>query len=219
LPEGVRETKEIHEITFDRWNDRGVKERCPERFEASDLTSLAQVVDQFGGGTYQFIAFDSRGNFSRWTPEREKVRINLRSKPFRPVERVEAPHESQPSRPSQPMPQQNEYLALLVQQMTAAQERADRLMTVLIERLANPWGSRAPQPVSTQSLSQQPQPQPQVPDTMAMLMGLATVLEKLRPAQDGDMMGQLSGLASIIKQLNGLAARRRLRTTSRCSHF
>ena len=210
LPEGVRETKEIHEISFDRWNDRGVKERCPDRFPASDLTSLAQVVEQFGGGTYQFIAFDSRGNFSRWTPEREKVRINLRSKPFRQIERVEAPRESQPSRPSQPMPEQNEYLALLVQQMTAAHERADRLMTVLLERLANPCGARAPQPVSPQSPSSQPHsqqhPQPQVPDTMAMLMGLATVIEKLRPAQGGDMMGQLSGLASIIKQLNGLAA-------------
>ena len=210
LPEGVRETKEIHEISFDRWNDRGVKERCPDRFPASDLTSLAQVVEQFGGGTYQFIAFDSRGNFSRWTPEREKVRINLRSKPFRQIERVEVPRESQPSRPSQPMPEQNEYLALLVQQMTAAHERADRLMTVLLERLANPWGARAPQPQSPQSPSSQPQsqpqPQPQVPDTMAMLMGLATVLEKLRPAQGGDMMGQLSGLASVFKQLNELAA-------------
>jgi len=44
LPEGVRETKEIYEITFDRWNDKGVKERCPDRFKASELTSLAQVM-------------------------------------------------------------------------------------------------------------------------------------------------------------------------------
>jgi len=191
LPEGVRETKEIHEITFDRWSDKGVKERCPDRFSASELTSLAQVVDMFGGGTYQFIAFDSRGNFSRWTPEKEKVRIDLPSKPFRQSERVEAPapETHAPARPGQAPA---DYLAVLVQQSMAAQERADRLMTALIDRLATP----PPQPLA-------PPPPPPPPDPIAMLTGLAGVLEKLRPAQAGDMVGQLSGLVSIVKQLKG----------------
>src|SRR5689334_14326451 len=74
LPDGVQETKEIYEITFDRWDHSGRKERCPDRFKASELTSLAQVIDMFGGGTYQFIAFNSHGNFSRWTAEKDKIR-------------------------------------------------------------------------------------------------------------------------------------------------
>ncbi|MCC6556026.1 MAG: hypothetical protein IT372_23945, partial [Polyangiaceae bacterium] len=189
LPEGVRETKEIHEITFDRWNDKGVKERCPDRFGAADLTSLAQVVDMFGGGTYQFIAFDSRGNFSRWTPEKEKVRIELPSKPFRHVERSDAPaHEPSPQQPPRHAAPPADMVGVLMQQSIAAQERADRLMAALIDRLATP----APSP-----------PPPPQTDPIAMLSGLATVLEKIRPAQAGDIVGQLSGLVTIVKQLKG----------------
>lgn len=195
LPEGVRETKEIYEITFDRWNDKGVKERCPDRFRASELTSLAQIVDQFGGGTYQFIAFDSRGNFSRWTPEKEKMRIDLPSKPFRQVERGEPSAEPQPHAARAASPP-SDVLAMLMQQSIAAQERAaqqslaaqeraDRLLTALIERIASPQAA------------------PPTADPIAMMTGLATVLERLRPAQSADMIGQLSGLVSVIQKLKG----------------
>ena len=191
LAEGVRETKEIHEITFDRWSDKGVKERCPDRFSASDLTSLSQVIDLFGGGTYQFIAFDSRGNFSRWTPEKEKVRIELASKPFRQPERAEPPpqeiHQA-PRAPATPM----DFMGMLMQQSMAAQERADRLMAALMDRLATPPPVPPPPP-----------PPPPAADPIAMLSGLATVLEKIRPAQGGDMVTQLSGLVSIVQQLKG----------------
>ncbi|NUQ11370.1 MAG: hypothetical protein HUU26_03440, partial [Gemmatimonadaceae bacterium] len=193
LPEGVRETKEIHEITFDRWSDKGVKERCPDRFGAAELTSLAQVVDMFGGGTYQFIAFDSRGNFSRWTPEKEKVRIDLPSKPFRHLDRADLPsQETQPQQPLRHGAPPADMVGVLMQQSIAAQERADRLMAALIDRLATPPPVPPPPP-----------PPPPQADPIAMLSGLATVLEKIRPAQAGDMVSQLSGLVTIVKQLKG----------------
>ena len=183
LAEGVRETKEIHEITFDRWNEKGLKERCPDRFSSSELTSLAHVVDMFGGGTYQFIAFDSRGNFSRWTPEKEKIRVDLPSKPFRQIERAEAPTQEIHQQPARPTASPTaDYMGVLMQQSIAAQERADRFMAALFERLATP---------------------PPTPDPILMLSGLAAVLEKIRPAQAGDMVSQLSGLATIVKQLKG----------------
>ena len=162
-------------------NEKVLKERCPDRFSSSELTSLAHVVDIFGGGTYQFIAFDSRGNFSRWTPENEKIRIHLPSKPFRQIERAETPpQEIQPARPM--ASRTADSMGLLMQQSIAAQERADRLMAVLFERLATP---------------------PPTPDPIMMLSGLAAVLEKIRPAQAGATISQLSSLASIVKQLKG----------------
>lgn len=189
LPEGVHETKEIYEITFDRWNDKGIKERCPDRFKAAELTSLAQIVDMFGGGTYQFIAFDSRGNFSRWTQEKEKVRIDVPSKPFRQIERAAGDAgggaEHAHARGGHP---QGDVLALILQQTMAAQERADRLMAVVIDRLAQQHAAPPPPPPM---------------DPVAMMAGLATVLEKLRPAQAGDSLAQLSGLVGVIKQLSG----------------
>jgi hypothetical protein len=101
LPEGVEETKDTYAITFDRWDHEGRKERCPDRFLASELTSLAQVADRFGGGTYQFIAYDRRGAFSRWTAEKDKVRFNLPCKPLRQVEPPSGPVPAAP-RPATP---------------------------------------------------------------------------------------------------------------------
>ena len=189
LPEGVEETKDIYEITFDRWDHQGRKERCPERFLASELTSLAQVVDIFGGGTYQFIAYDRHGAFSRWTAEKDKVRIGVPCKPLRTVEPQSTPA---PVAPPEPAPNQgSELIALLI----AAQERTDRMLMMLVDRLAS---MQAPQvaPVA-------PVVAPAPIDPMAMLTGLATILEKFRPAQSGDMMGQLSALVGLVKQLGG----------------
>lgn len=181
LSEGVRETKEIYEVSFDRWDHQGKKERCPDRFPASELTSLAQVIDMFGGGTYQFFAFDSRGAFSRWGSDKDKVRVALPCKPFRQVEPENPPEPAAPERAAQ-----NDLVPLLI----AAQERADRMLTALLERIASapvaPPAPAAPPPV----------------DPLSMLTGLATVMEKLRPPS-GDMVSQLSSLVSVAKQIGG----------------
>jgi len=73
-----------------------------------------------------------------------------------------------------------------------AQERADRLLTALIERLATP----PPAPAL-------PPPPPPPPDPIALMSGLAAILEKLWPAQAGDMVNQLSGLVSVVNKLKG----------------
>ncbi len=200
LPSGERETKEIHEITFDRVNDRGIKERCPDRFKADELTSLAQVVDRFGGGTYQFIAFNSRGNFSRWTPEKDKVRIELPSKPFRAVEAptVRAAAPTPAAEPAPAGPTEADLVALMLRQMVAAQERTDRLVAKLLECLAARAAATRPASGATPSGSICSAGSW---DPMAMLLGIANVLEKLRPAQASDNLAQLSGLASVASQL------------------
>jgi len=190
LPEGVRETKEIHQIAFDRWDHKGVKERSPDRFLASELHDFGQVIDMFGGGTYQFIAFDSKGNFSRWTPHNERLHSSLPCKPLRStVHQPSQPQEEPaPARPAQTP----DISALMMQQLIASQERSDRLLQAMIERLANP----PPPP---------PSPYPPI-DPMAMITGVATIFEKLRPMQSSDPISQLSGLASIAQKLNGRQA-------------
>lgn len=200
LPSGERETKEIHEITFDRVNDRGVKERCPDRFRADELTSLAQVVDRFGGGTYQFIAFNSRGNFSRWTPEKDKVRIELPSKPFRTIEppTVRAAVPPPAAEPAPAGPREADLVAFMLRQMVATQERTDRLIAKLLECLA----ARAATPRSASGATQLGSTSSAGSwDPMMMLLGIANVLENLRPAQASDNLAQLSGLASVASQL------------------
>jgi len=156
------------------------------------LRSANKVIDMFGGGTYQFIAFDTRGNFSRWTPEKEKVRVDLPSKPFRQVERPAEPAPASEHQPPRMAPSAPDYMSVWMQQSIAAQERADRLLTALIERLATQPPAPAPAP-----------PPPPPPDPIAMMSGLAAILEKLRPAQAGDMVNQLSGLVSVVNKLKG----------------
>jgi hypothetical protein len=204
LPEGVEETQEIYAITFDRWDHQGRKERCPDRFLASELTSLAQVVDRFGGGTYQFIAFDRRGAFSRWTAEKDKVRFGLPCKPLRQVEPQSgpvpaAPRAAPPNRESDLIP-----LLIAAQRRTdlmliAAQERTDRMLLMLAEHLATRQAPR-PAPTAPATVALAP-PAPAPIDPMVMLMGLATILEKLRPAPSGNGLGQLAGLVGVVKQL------------------
>jgi hypothetical protein len=88
----------------------------------------------------------------------------------------------------------------LIPLLIAAQERTDRMLLMLAEHLASrqaPWPApAAPAPV--------PAPAAPAPiDLMGMLTGLATILEKLRPAPSGDGLGQLSRLVGVVKQLAG----------------
>lgn len=99
------------------------------------------------------------------------MRIDVPSKPFRQIERASgdasAGVEHAHARGGHP---QGDVLALILQQSMAAQERADRLMAVLIDRLAQQHAAPPPPPPM---------------DPVAMMAGLATVLEKLRPGQAG----------------------------------
>lgn len=110
------------------------------------------------------------------------------SKPFRQIERAvgdaSGGAEHAHARGGHP---QGDVLALILQQSMATQERADRLMAVLIDRLAQQHAAPPPPPM----------------DPVAMMAGLATVLEKLRPGQAGDSLAQLSGLVGVMKQLSG----------------
>jgi len=85
LPSGERETKEIHTITFDRWDHQGRKERCPLRLPASEIHSFGDIVDMFGGGTYAFVAYDSKGRVARRTAYVDRVHLNIPCRPLDPT--------------------------------------------------------------------------------------------------------------------------------------
>jgi hypothetical protein len=55
LPEGERgpETRRIDRILIDRYGPDGQRESCPRAFRAHELQSWADVVELYGGGTYQ----------------------------------------------------------------------------------------------------------------------------------------------------------------------
>jgi hypothetical protein len=83
--------------------------------------------------------------------------------------------------------------------LIAAQERTDRMLLMLAEHLAT---RQAPRPAPAAPAPAAPAPAAPAPiDPMGMLMGLAAILEKLRPAPSGDGLGQLSALVGVVKQL------------------
>jgi hypothetical protein len=74
--------------------------------------------------------------------------------------------------------------------LLAAQERTDRLLLMLAEHLATRQAPRPAPAASTPAASVPAAPAPI--DPMAMLLGLATIVEKLRPPPLGDVLGQLA---------------------------
>jgi len=219
LPEGQKEDKEIYYISFDRWDHKGVKERCPDRLLAAEIQSFGQIIDMFGGGTYQFISFDSKGNFARWSSGHDKLHSSLPCKPLRQQERAqvyeEPPPPQAPAPPPPQQPQQNDMIALVMQQMMASQERAeraaqassdkfDRLVTALVERATTPAPSLDPMTMLTAVATIFDKMRPsQMIDPVAQMTAVATLFDKMRPAQTFDPINQLSGMATIVEKLSG----------------
>ncbi len=89
-------------IHIQRYRSDGSREICPKAWRGSDLRSLEQIAEAYGGGTYQFIA--QCGRTFRYQAFSDKVFLGGPSKPFGEVVQSEnrAPlHEVAP----EPIPQ------------------------------------------------------------------------------------------------------------------
>ena len=70
-------------IHVQRYKSDGTREICPKAWRGSDLRSWEQIVEAYGGGTYQLISQCSRT--FRYQAFSEKVHFGSPSKPFREV--------------------------------------------------------------------------------------------------------------------------------------
>jgi len=91
--------RRFDKIIIERMLPSGARERCPRGFRGSDLQSWEQIVDMYGGGTYQLIA--QCGKTYRFQAYSDKLTFNGPSKPFFDAAVVEAPRESAIPRPEQ----------------------------------------------------------------------------------------------------------------------
>lgn len=67
-------------IHIQRYKSDGSREICPKSWRGSELRSLEQIVEAYGGGTYQFIA--QCGRTFRYQAFSDKVFLGGPSKPF-----------------------------------------------------------------------------------------------------------------------------------------
>src|SRR6185503_11425201 len=177
------ETRDIRWIQIDRWDHMGRKERHPQRFSADELTSWEQIVDTWGGGTYQLAALDGTHQYVAWTPPNDKFFSPEACKPFRPQSAVAPAAQQLAQQPAQPTPTQqrrDSMLLMLLQhalsEAAAARAESSRLHLAMLEAV-----SRVSMPAHAPV------------DPIAQLTGLATVAEKLRPpSKSTDLIPQLS---------------------------
>src|SRR6185503_2932090 len=183
------ETRDVRWIQNDRLDHMGRKERHPQRFSADELTSWEQIVDTWGGGTYQLAALDGTNQYVGWTAPNDKFFSPEACKPFRP-QSAGGTTGQQPSQaaatpatvapaPAQETPVQraSDPMLLVLQhalseaaaaraETAAARAESSRMLFAFLERASKP-AQASPAFVPA--------------DPIAQLTGLATVAEKLRP--------------------------------------
>jgi hypothetical protein len=106
VPKGEKpgpELRDIYEIQIDRWDHSGRKERHPDRFPAAELSSWADIVGRWGGGTYQLAAVGRDCRFSAWTEHPDTGEAFYSPEPCRPFWKRAGTHHAPPP-PAPPAP-------------------------------------------------------------------------------------------------------------------
>lgn len=81
-------------IHIQRYRSDGSRDVCPKAWRGADLRSWEQIVDAYGGGTYQLMAQCSRT--FRFQAYSEKMQFSGPSKPFIALNQAEFTHEQTP---------------------------------------------------------------------------------------------------------------------------
>lgn len=89
------DTRRFDLIHIHRCKSDGSRDVCPKAWKGSELRSWEQIVDTYGGGTYQLVAQCSRT--FRFQAFSEKMQFSGPSKPFLAVNPPEIIHEQAPA--------------------------------------------------------------------------------------------------------------------------
>lgn len=150
-------------IHIQRYRSDGSRDVCPKAWRGADLRSWEQIVEAYGGGTYQLMAQCSRT--FRFQAYSEKMQFSGPSKPFVAVNQSQITHEQAPVNMPQYAPAHNppaypqapphgypypqppaasgnaETLALVRAVIESSNAEKSTLMRALLERPAKETGS------------------------------------------------------------------------------
>jgi hypothetical protein len=207
-------------IHIQRCKNDGSREICPKAWRGADLRSWEQIVEAYGGGTYQLMAQCSRT--FRFQAYSEKMQFSGPSKPFVMVNQSEITHEQPPVNvpqhapppspgypqappygypyPQPPTPSGNaEMLALVRAVIESNNMEKSTLMRALLERPGKETGSLE---VMREIL---PFMQGGAGGTKALLQGVELARGLIGPGQPAPVQGQADDMALLSQVLRMIA--------------